>query len=209
MVLGIGHPDAVTKYVAWLFDNPTYLYECFDMVTPQSFLYDFVKHGNHDECVTFLPWNRMLVKEFPGGYVEYFPAKKGMRAVVKTWYVQCEQICSLLLRASFVLDDGPRNASDAPLQIPRNRARLDTQTIVATLRALHFQFQTLADLDDVEDFMYRMCLRHPPRKPSVVAAFSSNPLNIPTTHGTRTPNQPTTPPPEGASDSLCPVSPQR
>jgi hypothetical protein len=213
MVLGIGHPDAVTKYVAWLFDNPTYLYEHFDLATPQTFLYDFVRHGDQDRCVAFLPWNRLLVKEFPGGYVEYSPVQKGMHAVVKTWYLQCEQVCSLLLRASFVLES---NQPDRPFVQTTTTTRLDTPTIVAALRALHFQFQTLVDLENVRDFMQRMCFRHR------TASSSSNPgsLNLhPVQHhhqfhhgGTRTPstpNQPATPPPESASDGLCPVSPQR
>jgi hypothetical protein len=207
MVLGIGHPDAVTKYVAWLFDNPTYLYEHFDLATPQTFLYDFVGHGDQDRCVAFLPWNRLLVKEFPGGYVEYSPVQKGMHAVVKTWYLQCEQVCSLLLRASFVLESNH--------QVQTTTTRLDTPTIVAALRALHFQFQTLVDLEDVLDFMQRMCFRR--RRPSPPSASSSSnpgPLNLHFVHGRttttpRTPSTPATPPPESASDGLCPVSPQR
>lgn len=210
MVLGIGHPDAVTKYVAWLFDNPTYLYEHFDLATPQTFLYDFVRHGDQGRCVAFLPWNRLLVKEFPGGYVEYSPVQKGMHAVVKTWYLQCEQVCSLLLRASFVLDQPER-----PSVQTTTTSRLDTPTIVAALRALHFQFQTLVDLEDVRDFMQRMCFRR--RTASSASSASSNPgpLNLHPVHGgptattPRTPSTPATPPPESASDGLCPVSPQR
>lgn len=148
----IGHSGAVTSYVASVLKDPTYLYECFDVATPSSFLYDFVKTTYRDadpHCLVFLgSGGRMLVRE-PNGYVER-DVDEGMGLVVGVWYSQCERVCATLLR-----DFDYSFAGMSTVLHPLERPRLKAGDIARKLQTLRYQFANRVDIEVVHTLMHR------------------------------------------------------
>jgi len=130
----------VDAYVTWMIRDKTYLYECFDLATPASFLENFVRisylrRDPHFFIVT--TGGNVLIRE-RDGYVE-----RSIDRLVDIWYAQCERVCAAA-RESF---EDLHGSIQSTITYPKMRSRLGAEAILAHLGRLRFQFANGVDAD--------------------------------------------------------------
>lgn len=151
----VGDPTVVDAYVTRLLHD-AYLHECFDLATPSSFLYDFVKKMYVDsQYAIFLSDDVMMMQREGGDHVEC-RVHEGMDRMVSTWYDQCAQVCTRLME-QFDIVRANADPLRARVSHPKNRPRLQASVILQTLRMLLFRFKNRIDLPEVTSRMTRMC----------------------------------------------------
>jgi len=146
--------DGVDAYVTWMVGDKTYLYECFDLATPLSFLERFAKTAYVSRDPHFfipMPDGAALVRE-RDGYVEIASIDEAVRRVVETWYGQCEKICDKA--ASLVVD----NPLKTTITYPKMRSRLGVEDIVAHLGRLKYAFAHRVDAEAFAEIAKRRIL---------------------------------------------------
>ena len=140
----LGRPSIADAYAAWMIQDRTYLYECFDLATPASFLENFVRIAYLRRDPHFFiatTDGNALVRE-RDGYVERSLAEMIDR-LVDVWYEQCERVCAAA-RESFADLHGPIQST---ITYPKMRSRLSAEAILAHLGRLRFQFANGVDVD--------------------------------------------------------------
>ena len=153
----VGDPMVVDAYVLHLLQDPTYLHECFDLATPESFLYDFVKRMYMEsQAIVFLSDDAMMMQRDDGGHIAC-RASEGMDRVSRIWYDQCAHVCTKLMQQFDIIRQTGASSAATASSYPRQRPRLQTGVVLQTLRMLLFQFKNYIDLPDVASRMTRMC----------------------------------------------------
>lgn len=152
----VGDPAVVDAYVSVLLRDPAYLHECFDLATPASFLYDFVRRMYVDsQYAIFLSDDVMMMQREGGDHIEC-RVSEGMDRIVPIWYDQCAQVCTRLME-QFDIVRSKAEPIRARVSHPKSRPRLQASVILQTLRMLLFRYKNRIDLPEVVSRMTRMC----------------------------------------------------
>lgn len=140
----LGRPSISDAYAAWMIQDRTYLYECFDLATPASFLENFarVAYLRRDPHFFISTIDGTALVRERDGYVER-TVSETIDRLVTVWYAQCERVCSMA-RETF---EDVHGSIQSTITYPKMRSRLDAKIIRDVLGRLRFQFAHEVDVD--------------------------------------------------------------
>lgn len=166
-------PKSMSAYVDHLVQQKTYLTECFDLATPQSFLLDMATHCYlGSKHVLVLPgggYSGDILICMQDGY-KHYPHKQGIEMVTDILFSQCAIVCDKLISYIQSLRDSGGKFSDSfaqAVQYPKYRPVLRDKTILAKLVALRSSFRTAnrSEVDRCGQLLIQAYLSKSPPEP--------------------------------------------